>query len=100
MTQEEYEKNIELLERRHNIERNKLHKEYAYANNPYSIGDIIESTTSHLLRIEGIAVGFRYMCDIPECIYRGVRIRKKDLTPFKTGEKMKFYQTDVVRKIN
>lgn len=91
MTIEEYRQKRKELRERHWREEKELAKEYALANNPYSIGDLV---TDHIgsIKIEKIQISE----DIsgPCCVYYGLEL-KKDGTPTKRGEKRHVYQTNI-----
>jgi hypothetical protein len=76
-----------------------LMKEYAYMNNPYKIGDIIEDHSS-ILKIETIrwrpsSIGEKF----PSCVYYGIQLTKK-LEPSKRQDSTVMHQVNVERKLN
>ena len=98
MTPEEYRDRLEALNKEVAQKKNELYKEYAFANNPYKIDDII-SDGIDTIKIESIAAGFAFLCPEPTCVYSGISL-KKDLTPKKSGDKENIWQSRVKQKLN
>jgi len=93
MNLEEYKSNIYELEKKHKLELNALHIEYAKANNPYKIGDIIQDHYCKI-EIESIKVtinAYRH----PYCFYTGIKLNK-DNTKNKLGKKETIHQTNII----
>jgi hypothetical protein len=95
MTREEYDTKIKTLAKIHMANKRHVMREYAFANNPYKVGDIIEDH-HHIIKIE------RYQAidswEYPSCLYFGIEL-KKDLTPKKRQDGIGMYQVNVKRKI-
>ncbi len=97
-TQEKYQDDLKELHLKHELEINNLARVYALANNPYKLGDIVEDHTGKLL-IEKITFtrGFGFN-GIPECVFRGIELRK-DGTPMKKQDKNRtVYQSNIKTK--
>lgn len=97
MTKQQYNDKIKELKASYNISELYIVKEYAYANNPYKIGDVIRDH-SHIIKIEKIkfcraSVGEEF----PSCVYHGIEL-KKDLTPKKNQENTVMFQANVLDK--
>lgn len=81
MTKQEYDKRLATIETAYKQSKESLAIEYAKANNPYSIGDIIKNPRGSIIKIESIS--YRISCEgVPYCVYKGAAL-KKDLTPRK-----------------
>ena len=72
-----------------------LGKEYAFANNPYKIGDIIKCYDV-TIKIEVINFYNEYPS---RCVYKGKKLTKA-LIPFKSGETDSIYQSTSITKLN
>lgn len=95
MTSEEFENSVKVLKEKHKNEMNSLKKEYAFANNPYKIGDVISGNTG-TIRIDKITVGIS-LDGIPLCVYHGLEL-KKDLTPTKKMLRTAIWQSNINKK--
>jgi hypothetical protein len=93
MTQEEYKNKVSELNERHEQELQLLRREYAFANNPYKIGDTV---TDHAgsIKIEKIQYTTDFSTNLPCCVYTGVEL-KKDGTPTKRESKRKVHQSNI-----
>ena len=92
MTKEIYEARIKEIESNALLLRKQLYKEFASANNPYKIGDIVASNIA-IIKIEKIQIvvnGLKY----PQCLYTGVELTKKG-EPNKRGLKMSIHQSSI-----
>ncbi len=76
-------------------ELRKLKKEYAFSNNFYKIGDIIEDHY-HIIKIEKIQ--WTSLTNFPECVYTGIQLTKK-LEIVKKQKNNQMYQSSIKRKI-
>ena len=95
MTLEEYEKRKIELADQFNKAQYELDLEYAEANNPYKVGDIIEDHF-HIIKIESWRM-YRSVIGI-RLEYKGV-VLKKNLEPAKKQYYNKVFQSNVIRKI-
>lgn len=97
MTLEEYRTALAELEEQYHTDKSWLGSRFVTANNPYRIGDVIETITNRFLRIE--RVSWHYAMDgTPECLYRGVELTKA-LQPRKKQEGWVIPQGLVYRKV-
>ena len=99
MTFEELELDLKLIESDFNKKKKEKIIEYCKSNNPHNVGDIIsnkDSTT--IIKIEKITFSSGMLRLKPECVYNGARL-KKDLTPYKSGEKDVIWQSNIGSKI-
>lgn len=92
-----YEQKLVELRERHKQEISTLKREYAHANSPYKIGDIIQDNSNNIIKIEKLNVSFEPN-DHVECVYLGTEL-KKDLTPKKSGKKINIWQSYIVKKL-
>jgi hypothetical protein len=92
MTKEEYDNKMKEFKLELFKKIRKLNVCFSHKNNPYNIGDIIEDHY-HIIKIETIIV-YGGLSKYPTCKYSGIRL-KKDLSPFKSGEKALMYQSNV-----
>jgi hypothetical protein len=94
MTKEEYNKKMRSIEENAEKEIDAVRVQYARANNPIKIGDVITDHFSQVtIRVESITFrcsGYRY----PYCMYSGTRLTKKG-TPFKSAQLRKVPQPNV-----
>jgi len=92
-----YKVNLASIEAKFEIEKKTLAKEFAFANNPYKVGDII---TDHnvTIKIDTIKwyMGRHWDNELPYCIYQGVAL-KKNGTPNKKGTIDNIYQNNIVK---
>ena len=92
MTKEEYDKGIEIIERRSKLDKRKLAQDYALSNNPHGIGDIITDGYD-TIKIESIKWSFQ-LRKYPMCAYSGPRL-KKNLEPYKNGQYNTIFQCNL-----
>lgn len=73
MDEQELKSKLKQAVENYEAEKNKIYLEFARANNPYKIGDVV---TDHMgaLRIEKITVSV--WDSYPSCVYHGVRLTK------------------------
>lgn len=94
MTRQEYEQKKKILKQDYDHNLYILDREYAMANNPYKIGDIIEDHIGRI-KIEKISFGYSFPHETPECIYYGIEV-KKDNTPKKKQDlNRKIFQSNI-----
>lgn len=74
MKLEEYRASVRRLIEEHQWELAGLAKNFALANNPVQVGDIIDDHYQRL-RVDKIQIAPR---DVPTCVYTGVLLNKKD----------------------
>lgn len=88
MDKDEYSKRVTEMDARHKKERDALVIEYAKANNPYKVGDILKTDNGTIIRVEKITYsrGSTFLSEspFPYCNYEGPAL-KKDLTPRKVS---------------
>jgi len=80
MTKEEYKLKIYELEKKYKNDQNQIKIEYALSNNPYKIGQIIESYSTRI-KIKKIEVTHNFSI-FPECYFKGISYTKKN-KPYK-----------------
>lgn len=97
MDKEKYDAEMDLLEKEHLDAVRSLKVKFAFANNPYQMGDIIKDHQS-IIRIEKIQATTANLQKYPECVYSGPQL-KKDLTPRKDGNREQIWQSNVKEKI-
>ena len=97
MTKEVYDKKWMEIKRSFEAAKDELYKEFAYANNPYKIGDIVTDHIGTTVKIEKIQIylglGIYPQC-VPQCVYTGVELTKKG-EPNKKGNKRSVYQSNI-----
>jgi hypothetical protein len=98
MTEEQFVEKMLEIDKKAKDAKNKLHEEYAMANSPYKIGDII---FDHMwcIKIETINFACQYMEIYPECVYNGWRYTKKGI-PAKVKARCSVWQSNVKGVIN
>lgn len=99
MTESEFRIRLKGLEAEFNNNRKTLLRDFAFSNNPYVIGDIIEDEYGIIIKIDKIL--YREVLGelIPsECSYVGTKL-KKDLTPYKKDIAEKIYQSKIINKL-
>lgn len=93
MTIEEYRQARKEIIHKHKQELLELDSAYAFENNPYKIGDIVQDHIGKL-QIQSIEVFWGYD-RIPFCCYRGIELNK-DGTPRKRQDpKRVVYQSNI-----
>jgi len=95
MTQQQYDAAINSLYTEYEQKKKKVAEEYAFANNPYKIGDVISDHIGTII-IEKIRFSFPFGSKYPCCVYVGTQL-KKDGTPHKRQEYTKIFQTNIVK---
>ena len=76
MTEKEFDKEIDALNKRYKSANAVLHREYAFSNNLVKVGDLIKDFYK-IIKVEKItwtygAVGSK----LPYCVYKGIRMKK------------------------
>jgi hypothetical protein len=92
MTQEVYLEKMMQIDRSYKAAKDELYKEFAYANNPYKIGDIVTDRIG-TVKIEKIQI-YLGLHTFPQCVYTGVELTKKG-EPNKKGNKRSVYQSNI-----
>lgn len=93
MTKDEYLKALKDVELEYNDTKRKLAIKYAFSNNPYSDGDIVEDHYCKI-KVDTITWTYDFNSNLSYCVYKGVRL-KKDNTPYKSGERESIHQTNI-----
>ena len=75
MTKEEFENKLQNLSELYKQKRTEIEKEYAFSNNPYKVGDVIEWHNKKY-KILSIDWGLTFQDLMPSCIYRCERLTK------------------------
>jgi hypothetical protein len=96
MTLDEMKNKISEIEKENNLKIKKVYADYAFSNNPYKVGDIIED---HLCKIQIDNIKFVILYGSASCVYYGILIQKNG-KPFKNNKRGVIYQTNVKEKIN
>ena len=94
MTEDEYSKKKTEIEKENRKKLLVLDREYAFANSPVSIGNVIED---HSCKIKVDEIKFSsggIMRRLPECVYSGPRLKKNN-KPFMSGERDTIYQSNL-----
>lgn len=92
-----YRANLATIQAKFEVDKKTLAKEFAFANNPYKIGDII-TDHNNTIKIDTIkwAMGRYWETELPYCVYYGVAL-KKNGTPNKKGTIEAIYQTNIIK---
>jgi len=98
MDKKDYDESLKILQKEYQAKCLALDIEYAGANNPYKIGDIIEDHIS-IISIEKVHYRSSGLNGVPACFYTGPEL-KKDLMPKKKSKIGTIFQENVIRKIN
>jgi|LakMenEpi03Aug12_release.lakeMendotaPanAssembly.Ray.scaffolds.fasta_scaffold1040893_1 hypothetical protein len=93
MTQVAYDKKLMEIKMSFEAAKEELYREFAYANNPYKIGDIVTDNTG-TIKIEKIKI-YLGLGIYPQCVYFGVELTKKG-EPNKRGNKRSIYQSSII----
>jgi len=95
MTKEDFKIKLLEIEDYYGKSKKKLFTEFAFAHNPYKIGDII-SDAKTTIKIEKII--YAKFCDLqyPHCYYTGMEIDKKG-EPCENGKKKSIHQHDITK---
>ena len=96
MTLEEFQQKTEIINKDRDKKWLDLCKDYAFTNNPYKVGDILEDHYQ-IIKIESIKLSITR--ESACCIYIGPQLRMKTLEPYKNGAKSTMYQLNVKQKI-
>jgi len=90
---EEYNLGVKKIDEGAIKAKSALAKEYANANNPYKIGDVIKDHICSI-RIEKIGYIIGSYSRLPECIYNGVVLLKGGAEN-KKGQRTDVYQSNI-----
>ena len=91
MTKEQYYEKLKAIEIEYEAMKKVLYMEYAFANNPYKVGDFITDHVS-TIQIEKIQAFKSY--DLPSCVYTGTQYNK-DGKVSKKQDHTKIYQNNI-----
>lgn len=99
MTQEEYKKELEAIQKEYQDSLTELCKRYAFDNRKCDVGDIIEDHIGRILVQELRFSGVPYLLnrDYPRYDYCGIELRKSDNQPKKSGELRAVYDCNFIR---
>jgi len=90
MTTKEFNMKKEVLEKEFKRAKKALAVEYALANNPVAIGDMVVDHSGSV-KVDKIGIAG---IDDPCCVYYGVEYTKKGV-PYKNGSRRGVYQTNI-----
>lgn len=93
MTKEQYYEKLKAIEKQYEEIKKSLYREYAFANNPYKVGDFI---TDHAATIQIEKIQVYYSYDMPACVYTGTQYNK-DGKVSKKQDHNKIYQNNIVK---
>ena len=99
MTREELDTKLNDLKRMYEGKVNDLKIKYARENQKFVLGDILECDLG-IIKVEKT-----YVCmegvysNETEIVYRGKKLKKSSLEPYKNGEIADFYESRIERKI-
>jgi len=93
MTKEVYDKKWMQIKRSFEAAKDALYIEFAYANNPYRLGDIVTDRIGSI-KIEEIRPYFG-LDKYPQCVYFGIEYTKKG-EQNKRGNKRNVYQSNII----
>jgi hypothetical protein len=92
MTNVEYLLKVDTIRREASREVQRLGREYALANNPIRVGDVVQDHKGLIVVAE---IGVFY-ADVPYCLYTGERVTQKG-APFIRGGERTVHQCNVTR---
>ena len=92
MTKEFFNERMKEIKAKFELEKDHLYINFANANNPYKVGDIVTDHTGSI-KIEKIKTYFDGYTE-PCCVYTGVEYTKKG-EPNKKGNKRSVYQRNI-----
>lgn len=94
-TKEDYRERLDELKDEYKKKRKALYKEFALANNPVKVGDIIEDNHK-IIKVESIGYSISSETFHPTCCYQGSELNKDRVT-LKSSMKGIIWQEDIVR---
>src|SRR5690242_19211836 len=97
MTEQEYHKELESIERDYESQKQKLYIKYGMSKKLFENGNVIKSHNGQLLMIDKITVSKFH--GLPEPVYHGFEL-KKDLTPRKDKNRISIYGNEDVTLVN
>lgn len=93
MTKEEYDLALNELSTEYDKKRREVDRRYAFANNPYKVGDKI---SDHISTIEIQSINaYVQFGGIPECVYTGIQYNKDGKVSKKQDHK-NIYQSNIL----
>lgn len=98
MTKEEYNSKIKELQDDFEKKKSDVEVQYAMSNNPYNVGDILQSDFGIILKVEKVRVARKWSDMLPECVYIGQQLTKK-LEPHKRPDVRQLYQSSIAKKL-
>jgi hypothetical protein len=94
MKQDDLKIELARLQLQYEIDRKEVYRKFAYANNPYKIGDVI---SDHHTTIEIKKIGVYISYGESSCIYTGTQLNK-DGKPNKKQDATTIYQINIGKK--
>ncbi len=93
MTREKYDLALNELSTEYDKKRREINRQYAFAHNPYKIGDRI---TDHVatIEIQKIQAVVHLSGSLPSCVYTGIQYNK-DGTVSKKQDHNTIYQSNI-----
>lgn len=91
MNKDELKDELTALQVKYEFDRKELFKKFAYANNPYKIGDIV---SDHHTTIEIKKIGIYISYGESSCVYTGIQLNK-DGKPSKKQDTTTVYQMNI-----
>jgi hypothetical protein len=95
-TLEKFKSGIEDIETYAELKKSQLIAQFALANNPYKIGDIVTDHIGSLL-IEKIKVRNQYNYNkLPDCLYFGIELKKDGTPKIRQDKDRRIFQSNII----
>lgn len=94
MNKQEMDKAVSEVRATFSNARQAIWCEYAVSNNTVKIGDIVEDSAGKI-KVDKIRSTFKFDADYPEMLLSGPRLKINGL-PYKTGERITVYQSNIL----
>lgn len=96
-TQEDFVNSLKELEQKYRKDKEDINRIFATKNNPYKIGDIVTDHIGTLL-IEKIQFKPSYNANLPQCVFKGLELKKDGTPKIRQDKNRRIYQDDIILK--
>lgn len=96
-TLEKFCEGLKAIEVEASQKRELLNKVFAIHNNPYKVGDIVEDSNGKL-EIEKITYSSSYGNYLPQCVFRGIDLKKDGTPKLRQDKDRRVYQSNIIKE--
>ncbi len=94
MTEAEYKACLKLIDNKYEQDKKDLQRDYAFSNNPYSVGDKVTDHVGTII-VEKLKYSPGSYGELPSCVYYGTELTKAGTPSKRRDNKRHVYQSNI-----